>query len=194
MIYRFFRRCIVLFATCFSLLTTSLVIAGDGHDHGDAKPAAVGPALPRFTAQSDLFDAVGILSGGELIVFIDRASTNEPVLNATVELESTGVKLVGKFEEKLGEYHFDGKAFAKTGEYPITLTVKAGKDTDLLTGDLDVRDAATAEAAGAAHSHGWPRIAQWSAAGLVLAALLFFGLRGFLRKQRSGRNRVGGAA
>jgi hypothetical protein len=193
MIHRIFRRCVVLLATCFSLLATSLAIAGDGHDHGDAKPVSGAPALPRFTAQSDLFDAVGILTGGELIVFIDRASTNEPVLNATVELESTGVKLVGKFEEKLGEYHFDGKAFEKSGEYPITLTIKAGKDTDLMTGGLDVHDAATAQAAGTTHSHGWQRAAQWSAGGIAIAALLIFGVRGLLRKQRSGRNRIGGA-
>jgi hypothetical protein len=193
MIHSFFRRCVVLSATCFSFLATSLVIAGDGHDHGDAKPVSGAPALPRFSAQSDLFDAVGVLSGGELIMFIDRAATNEPVLNATVELESTGVKLVGKFEEKLGEYHFDGRAFAKSGEYPVTLTIKAGKDTDLMTGDLDVHDAATAQAAGATHSHGWQRAAQWSAGGIAIVALLIFGARVFLRKQRSGRNRVGGA-
>jgi hypothetical protein len=191
MIHSFYRRCIVLSAICFSLLATSLAIAGDGHDHGDAKPVSGAPALPRFTAQSDLFDAVGILTGGELIVFIDRASTNEPVLNATVELESTGVKLVGKFEEKLGEYHFDGKPFAKPDEYSITLTIKAGQDADLLTGDLVVPNASAAADAHAGHSHGWKEVAIWIAAIFAALGLLLFAIRFVLTKSRNGRNRVG---
>jgi hypothetical protein len=190
MIHRFFRRCVVSFATCFSLLATSLVIAGDGHDHGHAKSVSGAPALPRFTAQSDLFDAVGILTDGELIVFIDRAATNEAVLNATVELESTGVKIVGKFEEKLGEYHFDGKPFAKPDEYSITLTIKAGQDADLLTGDLVVLDASAVDAH-AGHSHGWKEVAIWIAAIFAASGLLLFAIRFALTKSRNGRIRVG---
>ena len=35
--------------------------AGEGHDHGDAPAAMAGPALPRFTAVSELFELVGVL-------------------------------------------------------------------------------------------------------------------------------------
>ncbi len=180
-------------ATCTLFFT--LAIAGDGHDHGTAKPAASGPALPRFTAQSELFEAVGILGKDELVMYIDRAASNEPVVNATVELESTGIKLVGTFEPKLGEYHFDAKPFAKAGEYPMTLTIKAGADSDLLTGELDVTDAAAgATTATGAHSHGWKRAAQWVGGGLVVALLLLFGIRRRVLNRRSSRNCVGAAA
>lgn len=124
-----------LYAT---LMLTSQALAGEGHDHGDAPAAATGPALPRFAAQSDLFEAVGVLGKDELIVFVDRSATNEPVLNAVVELESGSIKAVGKFEATLGEYHFDGKPFQQSAVYPITLTIKAGNDSDLLSADLDV--------------------------------------------------------
>ncbi|MGL5001383.1 MAG: hypothetical protein ACRDAM_00405, partial [Casimicrobium sp.] len=67
-----------LAAFCAALLLTPLAVAGPGHDHGDAVPTAAASALPRFTAQSDLFDAVGVLGKDELVVFIDRAATNEP--------------------------------------------------------------------------------------------------------------------
>jgi hypothetical protein len=138
----------ILVALGATLAVSRAVIAGPGHDHGDAAPTASGPSLPRFTASSDLFDAVGVLGKDELVVYVDRAATNEPVLNAVVELESGSVKAVGKFEAALGEYHFDGKPFQATAVHPITLTIKAGNDLDLLSADLDVHgeDAATAAA------------------------------------------------
>jgi len=180
-------------AVAASALFVTLAMAGDGHDHGDAKPTAAGPALPRFTAQSELFEAVGILGKDELVIYIDRAASNEPVVNATVELESAGIKLVGTFEPNLGEYHFDAKPFAKTGEYPITLTIKAGADGDLLTANLDVHDdrAAASTAGAAARAHGWHRAAEWGGGALVVALLLYFGIRRLIANRR---NRLGVAA
>ena len=181
-------------AAVASAIFVSLAVAGEGHDHGEAKPSASGPALPRFAAQSDLFEAVGVLGKDELVVSLDRAATNEPVVNATVELASTGIKQVGKFEAKLGEYHFDAKPFAKAGEYPITLTVKAGADSDLLTGDFDIHGPAAATAATSVQSHGWQRTALWGGGGLIATLLLFLGARRFVANRRNGRNRMGAAA
>ena len=180
-------------AIAASALFFTLAIAGEGHDHGAAKPTSAGPASPRFTAQSDLFEAVGILGKDELVVYVDRAASNEPVINATVELESAGIKRVGTFEPKLGEYHFDAKPFAKVGEYAITLTVKAGADSDLLTADLDVHDAGSASSAVASHAHpgSWQRAALWGGGGIVVAALLLWAIR---RVVVSRRNRLGVAA
>jgi hypothetical protein len=193
MIYFLSMPRLATFAIAVGCFTTQLAFAGGGHDHGEVKAAAGAPALPRFATQSELFDAVGILNNGELIVFIDRAATNEPVVNATVELESGSTKLIGKFEDKLGEYHFDGKPFAEPGEYSVTLTIKAGQDNDLLTADFDVRSA-DQEATHDAHSHGWQRVAQWSASGLVLAAILFFLARFVLTKRRNSHRRTGATA
>ncbi len=170
-------------------LFTATVFAGEGHDHGEAKPAASGPAQPRFSAQSDLFDAVGILSKDELVLYVDRAGSNEPVLNASIELESTGVKAIGKFEATLGEYHFDSKAFAKDGAYPITLTIRAGQDNDLLTADLDVhRNAATDPTA---PSPRWAAWIAWVVGGLVLLALVFVAGRRLLSMRRNRIARMG---
>lgn len=71
-------------AVAASALFVTFAVAGDGHDHGEAKPSAAGPALPRFTVQSDLFEVVGVLGKDELVVYIDRAATNEPLVNAEV--------------------------------------------------------------------------------------------------------------
>ena len=187
MISSTFKGCAML----AGLLLVSFALADDGHDHGEAKSAAATPALPRFTAQSELFEAVGILGKSELAVIVDRAASNEPVLNATVELESTGIKLVGKFAAAQGEYHFDARPFAKTGEYPITLTIRAGQDSDLLTGDLEVHATSTAAAA-TALTRGWKQYALWAGAILIAAALsLWAGLRLFFGNRR---NRTGAKA
>lgn len=169
------RIYILLVALCAALLLTPLAIGGPGHDHGDAAPTVVGSALPRFTAQSDLFDAVGVLGRDELVVFIDRAATNEPVLNAIVELESGSVKAIGKFEATLGEYHFDGKPFQQTAVHPITLTIKAGNDTDLLSADLDVHGEEPVAKVPSALPHTFREYPVWVGAGLLAIILLVGG-------------------
>ena len=45
---------------------TPQALAGEGHDHGDAPAPVAGPALPRFTAVSELFELVGVLVVGTL--------------------------------------------------------------------------------------------------------------------------------
>lgn len=170
------KRSLLLFISlCAALALTRVASAGPGHDHGDGAPAASGPSLPRFSAQSDLFEAVGVLGKDELVIYIDRAATNEAVLNATVELESGSIKAIGKFEPTLGEYHFDGKPFQATAVYPITLTIKAGKDSDLLSGDLDVHGA---EPATTTASSAWPHTFREHPIWVAIAALVIVSLVG----------------
>ena len=184
-------RCFVAPMVMSAALFAAPAFAGEGHDHGEAKSDASGPAQPRFSTQSDLFDAVGILNKHELVVYVDRAGSNEPVLNASIELESTGVKAIGKFEAALGEYHFDGKSFAKDGEYPVTLTIRAGQDSDLLTADLDVHRSGAATATDTPHSAGWKTWAIWIAGGFALLAVVGFVGRRFSSMRRSRAHHTG---
>ena len=156
------------------LLTSSfapLAWAGPGHDHGDEKPAAASAASPRFDAHSDTFEVVGMLKGGELIVTVDRYATNEPVLNAKIELESGAIKSIGKFVAETADYRFDGKPFTKPANHPMTLTVTAGQEVDLLSGNLQIVDSH----AGHDHAHdtGWKAWGKWAGiAGGALGGLL----------------------
>lgn len=124
-----------------ALAVSASAFAGEGHDHGEAKtPAGAVAASPRFQGHSDLFEVVGILKGTELSIMIDRYATNEPVLNATVELESGALKKTAAFHAEHGDYSLPAESFRKPGTYPITLTIVSGKDTDLVAGDLVVPD------------------------------------------------------
>ena len=118
-------------------LTPHLAQAGEGHDHGQAVPAAVGHTLPRVTSSSDLFELVGVVDRGEMVIYLDRFETNTPVLNATIEVDMEGVKGMAKAQPD-GTYHFAHVALSQPGSWPISFTVTAGADTDLLAGDLEV--------------------------------------------------------
>ena len=126
---------IAVFATLMALVNPAW--AGPGHDHGDAPAAAAGSALPRVTSHSDLFELVGVVDKGEMTIFLDRYATNEPVKDAKIEVEIGNVKGVAAVQAD-GSYLFKNDVLAKPGELAVSFTVLAGKDADLLVGDLKI--------------------------------------------------------
>lgn len=162
--------------------------AGEGHDHGDAAPAAAGQALPRFTAESELFELVGVLSGKQITLYLDRYADNSPVRGAQIEVEIGGAKFKAA---KQGEdaYEVVLAEAPKPGVLPVTATVTAGNDTDLLAGELDIHE--VAHAGEAAHTHSWTEYTGWAATGIAALALLVWGGRRALGARSV---RAGGAA
>ena len=158
---------------------------GPNGEHLDA-PAQAGSTsgpVPGFEARSETFELVGRLQGGEFSILINRFATNEPVLNATVEVESGALKAPAKFHADLGDYAIDDaamlKALASPGEHAVVVTVVAGADSDLLDGTLNVPGAtldAPAHSDDHGHDHG-PSRTIWLALALVVlaAAGWFFG-------------------
>ena len=142
----------------------------------------------QVEAKSDLFELVATLAGGELSILIDRFASNEPVLNAQVEIESGGLKAQAKFHADIGDYAIDDPAMLQKlstpGEHPLVITVIAGNDSDLL--DAVLRVSATL-AADDHHFH-W----EWWALG-ALATLVLLGIAvARLRNQRQSRFSLGG--
>ena len=170
------------------ILVPKLALAGDGHDHGEAAPTATGPALPRFAAVSDLFELVGVLNGKQITLYLDRAADNSPVTDAQIELEIGGKKFKAA-KQGTDEFEVVLAEAPQPGVLPITATVSAGSDADLLAGEFDIHEAAHADEA--AHPHSWKEYAGWAAGGVaVLAILLTVGRRVLLSRQ----TRVGGVA
>lgn len=156
-----------------ALLLGSAVQADEGHDHGEAPATASGPALPRFSASSELFELVGVLDGKQLTLYLDHAPTNAPVKDATLELEIGNHKLQpqahgdGQFEATLEQSLPEGVS-------PITATVTAGNDSDLLAGEFDIHGETHAEPG---HTHGWKEYALWGLGGIAALALAVAALR-----------------
>nr|WP_246295103.1 hypothetical protein [Schlegelella koreensis] len=133
---------------------------GPDGEHLDGPPSVTGRAgsAPRMESKSEQFELVATLGGGELSILIDRFETNEPVLNARVEIESGSLKAGAKFHADQGDYAVDDpallKALSQPGSHPIVVTFVAGRDSDLLEGTLQVTTAVAAADPGHGHAHG----------------------------------------
>jgi hypothetical protein len=166
------------------------------HLDGPAAGPAGSDSTPRMEAKSELFELVARLGGGELSILIDRFETNEPVLNAQVEVESGKLKAAAKFHADQGDYAVDDAALlgalGQPGAHPIVVTLIAGKESDLLEGTLHVTTAVAMQT-GQGHSHGpggahddehAATAKQWRVPALVLAGIVAIGVLLFFRRKR----------
>lgn len=129
-----------------------------------------------------------MLSGKQITLYLDRFADNSPVRDVQIELEIGGAKFKA---EKQGDdaYQVVLPAEPKPGVLPVTATVTAGNEADLLAGELDIHeDAHTKEAA---HTHSWAEYAGRAAAGIAALALLAWAGR---RVMAARSLRVGAAA
>jgi hypothetical protein len=134
---------------------------------GPAPVLSAGASVPRAEAKSELFELVARIEGGALSILIDRYETNEPVLDAAVEVESGAVKAKAAFRREQGDYAIVDPALVKLlaspGSHPLVFTVVAGKDSDLLEGAMQV-----AGTDGGAHGPtSYATIAAWILGGLI---------------------------
>ncbi len=156
---------------------------GPDGKHLDAPGQAAaggGGVAPRLETKSEAFELVGVLRADEFSMLVNRFETNEPVLDAKVEVESGGLKAVAKFHSDVGNYAVDDAAFLKAlrapGEHAIVVTLMAGAEADLLEGALKSAGGA-ADGQGHAHDgivHKLPRTAWILLAVVVGAAILVF--------------------
>ena len=157
-----------------TLLFASPAWAGEGHDHGDAAPAAGGQALSRFSAVSEDLELVGVLNGKQITLYLDRFADNSPVRDAQIELEIGGAKFKAAKQGE-DEYEVVLPEAPKPGVLPITASVTAGKESDLLVGELDIHEEAHADEA--APTPSWTGYAGWAAAGIAVLAVVGWGGR-----------------
>lgn len=166
--------------------------ADEGHDHGEAPVAAESPAQPRFTAESEDFELVGVLQGQRITMYLDRKASNEPVTQASVELELAGQTLQARTSPD-GTFEVDLPRPLAEGSVPVSATVVVGESSDLLAAEIDVHG----DEHGDEHAHEgaapltWRRWLPWGGAALVVVAVVV-GLMAFMGRQR--RLRTGGAA
>lgn len=181
---------------CLALLLAHAPAWSHGdEDHGDT-PAASTPAqqAPRASAQTDSFELVAVLDQGDaqhpptLTIYLDQLDTNEPVAQASIDVESGAFKASAQ-PAGPGVYTVPGSAFAKPGRYPLTFTVQSADTADLLnatlvTGAHDAHGGEPAQAAGTAHTR-WPWLAAGAALLIALGAAAALSAR---RRQRSGQD------
>jgi hypothetical protein len=157
-----------------------------------ASPAALALETPMQTpvviADSESFELVGRLEAEGFVIFVDRAASNAPVLNAVLEVEQAGQKAIARFRPESGDYLIADanwlKALRQPGDFPLAFTLQAGDEADLLAADLVV--VGPLAEAGLLPRWGLGRFASFGLLLVFLAGMAFF-----IRRRKAGK---GGAA
>lgn len=135
-------------------------------------------AYPAFEASSELFELVGRIKAGRMTLTLDRWASNEPVVDARIEIDSGGRQLVAEAQAD-GSYALDAAPFADAATYPLAIAITAGAESDLLAADLVV----DAEAAAATPSP-VPGLARAAAVAGALALLTLLAAAILVRRRR----------
>lgn len=155
-------------------------------DHGEApKTAAVASSLPRVYLTTEQFEMVGVMKDDVLTIYLDQYATNNPVEKAQIEVESGSLKAIAK-EAGVAVYTVDAPFLSQPGKHPLTVTVQAGDDADLMSGVLEIGlpDKLTVSEG---HTHFKSEWAIWSAAAALL--LTAIALLANSRRKRSRKNK-----
>ena len=129
--------------------------AHEGHDHGPPQAATSGAAAPRIGA-FEILELVGILKGDQLVIYLDRFASNEPVTAATVAVTIGDAADAVNAQANRTEPMSCLTAFAHGGTGGLTFAITGESGDDLLIGTLLVPQAAGgAPAPGSSTSEPW---------------------------------------
>ena len=107
------------------------VWAHEGHNHGAETTAISVSAAPRAEAATELYELVALARAGELIIYLDRFTSNEPVAGAVIQIETP----VGSVDAQAlpdGTYKVAAPWSAQPGRYDLIFTVTKGETADVL--------------------------------------------------------------
>lgn len=176
---------------CMAFPTVALANGSDDHSHEGEKGAglSIASAQPKIETATETFELVGRLQAQNLALFIDRFETNEPVLNAGVEVEVNGAKAQATFRADQGDYLVDDKALmgvlAKPGKHSLVFTIAAGNESDLLEGTMQVSEDAHTASPSVTSSYS---PSTFTLLALLLAGVSTIGVAWKNRRKKSTRN------
>jgi RND family efflux transporter MFP subunit len=111
--------------------------AHEGHDHGSDKAAAEAKSLNRAAAVSEAYQLVAVQHADRLVLTLDRADTNEPVSDATIDV-TLGSETRTAVPRPDGTFAMAAPALMRPGRHEIVVSVSEGATNDLLITALDV--------------------------------------------------------
>lgn len=170
----------LVFSLLAMLFSVTQAAAHEGHDHGEVPRTAV-PVAPRGEAQSGDFALVAVLRERELVIYLDRFATNEPIRGAVIEAlvpEGNGTALANED----GTYRLPAKwADGSKDHYDLIFTVTVDDVSEILPVTIVATIPAREDVPGAKNVSIW--IAGLAALGAALTAFL----AGVIFSRRSAR-------
>jgi len=137
-LFKNYTHYLVQLIAALTLAISPISYAGPGHDHGDEKANQQrAQTLPRFYAESDLYELVGVIRGKQITLYLDRHATNEVVKGASIDVEVDGAKMVAKPHGD-GEYLLELKDKIRDQPTPISVTINDGGVNDILVSTIDL--------------------------------------------------------
>src|SRR5262245_17697057 len=122
-------------AAFFGLLAAGPAPAHEGHEHEPTPPPA--RVSLRGEAASDAFELVAVVESNALAIYLDRFATNEPIGEATVEVETPAGPATASFQGE-GVFRLPAPWLAKAGRYDLIFTVTADGTVDVLPVTLEI--------------------------------------------------------
>jgi RND family efflux transporter MFP subunit len=174
-------------------LSLSIPFAHEGHEDDDATRSALASSTyPRVTAQSELYELVGIVKGERLSIYLDHVATNEPIADAKVKVAIGDAQPVDAEVTENGIYTISFPRLTRTGSVEVVFSITATSGDDLLVGPLTLpSDTETSDAAASsigAGSASWISSIPWPIRHPVALILITFALGVlFGHLHRSGR-------
>ena len=165
-------------ALLLALLPLAVLAHGDEDHSADAKSKvlASAPTPPttdgqRWEINSPEVELLGILREGKLTLYADHYATNAPLVDAKIELESSGHTVQAEAAAD-GSYRVAADWLKQPGKHEVVVSVRAGELQDLLISSLEVPAATSA-----IPRRTWLTYAQWLAGGATLVILLVLVVR-----------------
>jgi membrane fusion protein, heavy metal efflux system len=128
---------LALITTITLIIPGQQTLAHEEHDHDSTAKSAVVPATPRTGTSSDFFELVAVARSGEIIIYLDRFATNEPVVDANVVLETPQGSAEAKPASD-GTYRLTAPWAERPGRYDLIATVTRDTDVDVLAFTLEI--------------------------------------------------------
>jgi hypothetical protein len=173
------------------VLSLSALFAHEGHDDDATRSALTSSTYPRISANSELYELVGIVRGERLSIYLDHLATNESVSDAKVRVTVGDAEPVDAEPTENGIYTIPF-ARGRTGSVEVVFSVTAASGDDLLVGALTLPSDTEPTDAGAssigAVSSIWISSIPWPIRHPIVLILITFGLGVvFGHLHRSGR-------
>ena len=142
-------------------ITPIAIPAHEGEEHSEEPVVSSAMVAPtgRLEAQNANIELVAAASGDDVIIWIDRWATGEPITNAAVSVTIDGERVIVKPGN--GVYTVNAPKLDVAGDHKLSVIVSQGDAVDTLSGSLTVVKSLED------HSHGLP----WRSALLALLVI-----------------------
>ena len=124
-----------LFVLTAWLLSAAAWAHGD-ESHDTAPPALSQAVTPRADAHSEVFELLIVAEGEQLRLYLDDFASNAPISGARIEVERGTTWKAQAREHAPGEYLLKAPWLNQPGAHPLSFTLEAGQQADLLAATL----------------------------------------------------------